>query len=63
LGAVVVLGALLTSLLEPTSVVLMQIAPGIGCPTDIQKASDGFGRLFFVQQTGQIRVYLPVPAQ
>lgn len=66
LGAVVLLGALLISLPASASVVLTQVASGIGSPTDIQNASDGSGRLFFVQQTGQIMVWknnvvLPTP--
>ncbi len=34
-----------------------RIATGIAAPTDIQNASDGSGRLFFVQQGGTIRIY------
>jgi glucose/arabinose dehydrogenase len=56
LGAVLFLGALLTSL-PASSVGLAQVASGIGSPTDIQNARDGSGRLFFVQQTGQIKVW------
>ena len=66
MGAVVLLGTLLTSLPASASVVLTQVASGIGSPTDIQNASDGSGRLFFVRQTGQIMVWknnvvLPTP--
>lgn len=57
LGTVLFLGALLTSLPAFGSVVLVQVASGIGSPTDIQNARDGSGRLFFVQQTGQIMVW------
>jgi glucose/arabinose dehydrogenase len=66
LGALVLLGALLISLPASANVVLRQVASGIGNPTDIQNASDGSGRLFFVRQTGQIMVWknnvvLPTP--
>ena len=57
LGTIVFLGALLASLPASGGVVLAQIASGIGSPTDIQNARDGSGRLFFVQQTGQIMVW------
>jgi glucose/arabinose dehydrogenase len=66
ISGVMVTGTLLTPLPASASVVLMQVASGIGSPTDIQNASDGSGRLFFVQQTGQIMVWknnvvLPTP--
>ncbi|WP_442498030.1 PQQ-dependent sugar dehydrogenase [Methylobacter sp. sgz302048] len=57
LGTVALLGALLTPLPAPGSVMLAQVASGIGSTTDIQNARDGSGRLFFVQQTGQIMVW------
>jgi glucose/arabinose dehydrogenase len=57
LGTVLFLGALLTSLPALGSVMLAQVASGIGSPTDIQNARDGSGRLFFVKQTGQIMVW------
>ncbi len=57
LGKILFLGALLISLPASGSVVLAQVASGIGSPTDIQNARDGSGRLFFVQQTGQIMVW------
>ena len=57
LGAVVVLWTLLTSLPASGSVMLAQVASGIGNITDIQNAGDGSGRLFFVRQTGQIMVW------
>jgi glucose/arabinose dehydrogenase len=57
LGTVAFLGALLTTLPASGSVMLAQVASGIGSPTDIQNAHDGSGRLFFVQQTGQIMVW------
>ena len=65
MGAVLLLGALLTSL-PAFGVGLALVANGIAFPADIQNARDGSGRLFFVQQTGQIRVrkngaMLPTP--
>ncbi|MFN7919222.1 MAG: PQQ-dependent sugar dehydrogenase [Bryobacteraceae bacterium] len=36
---------------------LTLFAQGVTAPTDIQHAGDGSGRMFFVQQTGQIRVF------
>lgn len=57
LGAAVLLGALLLTLPASGNVVLMQVASGIGTITDIRNAGDGSGRLFFVQQTGQIMVW------
>jgi glucose/arabinose dehydrogenase len=56
-GTVAFLGALLTTLPVSGSVMLAQVASGIGSPTDIQNARDGSGRLFFVRQTGQIMVW------
>lgn len=66
--ALFVSGMMVTGALRPASasVVLTEVASGIGSPTDIQNASDGSGRLFFVRQTGQIMVWknnvvLPTP--
>jgi glucose/arabinose dehydrogenase len=56
-GTVAFLWALLTTLPASGSVMLTEIASGIDSPTDIQNARDGSGRLFFVQQTGQIMVW------
>ena len=53
----VLLGAaLLTSRPAFADVTLAEVAAGIASPTDIQNARDGSGRLFLVQQTGQIKV-------
>jgi uncharacterized protein (TIGR03437 family) len=35
---------------------LVQVASGIGAPTDIQNAGDASGRLFCVQQSGTVRI-------
>jgi uncharacterized protein (TIGR03437 family) len=43
--------------LSAQEVRLTQIASGISGPTDIQNAGDGSGRLFFVQQSGVIRIF------
>lgn len=58
--------AILASRLAFANVVLTEIAAGISSPTDIQNARDGSGRLFLVQQAGQIKVLkngavLPTP--
>ncbi|MGZ4955911.1 MAG: PQQ-dependent sugar dehydrogenase [Methylobacter sp.] len=57
LGTFAFLGVLLIALPASGSVMLAQVASGISSPTDIQNARDGSGRLFFVQQTGQIMVW------
>jgi len=48
------------------SIALIPVASGLSSPTAIANARDGSGRLFIVQQSGQIRVYaggqiLPTP--
>jgi hypothetical protein len=43
----------------PQPLTFEPIATGIPSVVDIQAPSDGSGRLFFVQQTGQIRVWRP----
>lgn len=58
--------ALLTVRPAQATVALLEVASGIARPTDIQHAGDGSGRLFLVQQSGQIRivrdgVVLPAP--
>lgn len=49
--------ALLTSPPASAAVVLAEVASGITSPTDIRNARDGSGRLFLVQQSGQIKVW------
>lgn len=43
---------------QQTAIQLSSVATGIVAPTDIQNAGDGSGRLFLVQQGGQIRLLL-----
>jgi glucose/arabinose dehydrogenase len=57
LGTFAFLVTLLIALPASGSVMLAQVASGISSPTDIQNAHDGSGRVFFVQQTGQIMVW------
>lgn len=49
--------SLLASCLSAQDVHLVQIASGVGSPTDIQDPADGSGRLFFVAQDGVIRIF------
>ena len=47
----------LASLLTGQELRTRQITSGITNPTDIQNAGDGSGRLFFVQQSGIVRIF------
>jgi glucose/arabinose dehydrogenase len=40
----------------PVSVTLAQVATGFNAPLDIEQSRDNTGRLFVVQQAGQIRI-------
>ncbi len=54
---VVLLAIMLLALPATASLMLTEVASGLNSPTDIQNANDDSGRLFFVQQTGQIMVW------
>jgi glucose/arabinose dehydrogenase len=41
---------------DPAAYIWAQVVSGIPAPTDIKNASDGLGRLFIVEQRGQIRI-------
>ena len=47
----------LASQLSAQEIRTVQVATGIAAPTDIQNAADGSGRLFFVEQSGIIRIF------
>src|SRR5689334_12749277 len=47
----------LASQLSAQEIRTVQVATGIALPTDIQNAGDGSNRLFFVEQSGLIRIF------
>lgn len=47
---------LLPLLLSAQEIRLVQAAPGLSAPTDIQSANDGSGRVFLVEQRGLIKI-------